>query len=72
MRNPDMVYVFKMEYVSKINTFRLMRKAFFRSPDLLNKSEDLGLKIQISNKNDLLCAWRDFNKICFDVCTYHE
>jgi hypothetical protein len=63
MRNPDMVYVLKMEYVSKINIFGLnmmvksgldiyflnssMRKAFFRPPDLLHKSEDLGLKIQI-------------------------
>ena len=36
-----------------------MRKAFFRPPDLLHKSEDLGLKVQ-STKNDLLWAWRDF------------
>ena len=50
MRNPDMVYVLKMEYVSKINIFDLnmmvksglefffwnssMRKAFFKSAQL--------------------------------------
>ena len=57
-----MVYVLKMEYVSKINIFGLkmmvksgLEKIFlkflhahsFRPPDLLHKSEDLGLKIQI-------------------------
>ena len=55
-----MVYVLKMEYVSKINIFGLnmmvksglekiflkFLHAFFRLPDFLHKSEDLGLKIQ--------------------------
>ena len=60
MRNPDMVYVLKMEYVSKINIFglKMMVKSglekiclkfqgLFQTPDLLHKSEDIGLKIQI-------------------------
>ena len=48
-----------------------MHKAFFRPPDLLHKCEDLGLKIQI-DKNDLLFAWRDFNKFFCDVCTCNK
>ena len=48
-----------------------MRKAFFRPPDLLHKSEDLGQKKnKFSTKNDFLCAWRNFNKKFCDVCTY--
>ena len=27
---------------------------------------------KFSNKNDLLCAWRDFIKTFCDVCTYHR
>ena len=40
-----------------------MRNAFFRPPDLIHKSEDLGLKIKFSNKKDLFCAWTDSKKI---------
>ena len=27
---------------------------------------------KFSNKNDLLCAWRDFNKTFCDVCKYYK
>ena len=63
MGNPDMVYILKMEYVSKINIFGLrmivksgLEKIFlkslhaqtlFRLTHLLHKSEGLGLKIQL-------------------------
>ena len=54
-----MVYVLKMEYVSKINIFGLkmmvksglekmfLKFLFAQSLTLLHKSEDLGLKVQI-------------------------
>ena len=47
-----------------------MRKAFFRPTDLVHKIEDLGPKF--SNKNDLFCAWRDFNKTFCGISTYHK
>ena len=37
-----------------------MCKAFLRPTDLLYKREDLGQKYKFSDKNDLLCAQRDF------------
>ena len=57
MRNSDMVYVLKMEYVSKINIFGLnmivksglekIFQKFLHAQGPFHKSEDLGLKIQI-------------------------
>ena len=37
-----------------------MRKTIFKPIDLLHKSEDFGPNF--GNKNDPLCAWRDFKK----------
>ena len=39
-----------------------MRKAFFGPTDLHQKREDCMFQItKFSNKNDHVCAWRDFN-----------
>ena len=70
MRNPDLVYVLKMEYVSKINIFglKMMVKSglekiflkFLHAGDyfpLLHKSAQ---NHKFSNKNNYLPAWRDF------------
>ena len=88
MRNPDMVYVLKMEYVSKINIFglKMMVKSglekiflkFLHAQGLFQTSWftlykwGFRSKYKFSTKNDLLCAWRDFNRNFFDVCTYNE
>ena len=37
-------------------------KAFFRLIDLFHKYRIFAENYKFSNKNDLLCAWRDFNK----------
>jgi len=36
---------------------------------LIHKNAQIG---KFSNKNDLLCAWWDFNKFFCDVCTYDK
>ena len=76
MRNPDMVYVLKMEYVSKINIFGLksekwFRKNIFEIPPCAKPFSDLLIYLikggflpkitKFSNKNVHVCAWRDFN-----------
>ena len=74
MRNPDMVYLLKMEYVPKINIFGLnmmvksgLEKIFLKflhAGDyfpLLHKSAQ---NKRFSNKNNYLPSWRDF-KIFF-------
>ena len=47
-----------------------MRKAFFRKYFLLLNLHFWAKKCKFSNKNDNFSAWRDFNKIFCDVCTY--
>ena len=44
----------------------------FRIYLLPHREEDFALNSKFSNKNDLLCAWRDFNKDFCDTYRYHK
>ena len=71
-----------MEYVSKINIFclKMMVKSglekhilkFLHAQNyffLLHKNAQ---NCKFSKRNDLLWAWRNFNKTFCDACTYHK
>ena len=66
MRNSNLVYVPKMEYVHKVNIFglKMMVKSGLEKNIFTAKNNAKNCKF--SNKNDLLCAWRDFNKKILD------
>ena len=49
-----------------------MRKAFLVKSDLLYRKEDFAQNYKLSNKNYLLCEWRDFKKIRYGICTYDK
>ena len=78
MRNPDIVYLLKMEYLSKINIFGLkmivksglekiflkflLAQVFFGLTDLLHKWEDFCPTLQIQNKKVYVCGVFAYDK----------
>ena len=46
-----------------------MRKLFSNKWDLLHR---IAQSYKVSNKNDLFCTWRDFNKTFCGISTYHK
>ena len=82
MRNPDMVYVLKIEYVPKIDIFGLKMmvksgleriflkflhvKAIFFKFILLTSFEE---NHKFSDKNNHLPAWRKIRNISYAICT---
>ena len=49
-----------------------MPKAFFGKSFLLPRNVDFYTNCKFSNKNYLLCAWRDFYKTFCGISTYHK
>ena len=49
-----------------------MHTAIFGPTDLLQRMEDFSQNYKFSNKNDIVCAWRDLKKNLCGVCRYHN
>ena len=58
--------------VSKLFWNSFMLKAFFGKSFLLHRKGDFCIKCKFSNKNQILCAWSDFNKTFCGISTYHK
>ena len=74
MRNPDIFYLLKMEYVPNIYIFGLkmmVKSGLEITPPCAKPFSDLlihfikgrifALIYKFSNKNDMVCPWRDFD-----------
>ena len=88
MSNPDIVYLVKMEYISKINIFgwkmtvksgkekifwnSSMREPFSFHSFYLIERRTFAQNYKFINTNDLVCPWRDFDKRFCDECTYNK
>ena len=73
MSYSTIVYQVKMKYGSTNNNiFGRFVKHFFEPLIYFIKGRICASNYKFSNKNDILCAWRDFNETFCGISTYHK